>query len=155
MKMQTRSEKGISIDCSGDQIHLLHEIMKAHQALLGIFSREVGMPSARLVLLRLLAISHPDGIGVMEIARQLGVNAAAVTRQVKEMEAERLISRFPDLRDGRRNYVKLTSKGVQILEKIHKRAHKMETRLCKEINPDDLDIAIRVLSQIRAAIDKQ
>jgi DNA-binding MarR family transcriptional regulator len=153
--MNKQFEKGIRIDCSDDRVHLLHEIMKVYQALLGIFSREVGMPSTRVALLRFLAISHPNRIGVMDLARRLGVNAAAVTRQVKEMEVERLIARFPDSKDGRRNYVKLTPEGVQILEKMHKRSHEMEARLCKAIDPDDLATAIRVLSQVRVASEEQ
>ena len=155
MKMQQRLEKCINAHCSDDQVHLPHEIIKAHQAILSIFSREVGMPAARLSLLRILAISYPQGIGVMELARRLGVNASAVTRLVKEMEAERLIGRFPDSKDGRRNYLRLIPEGVQILEKIHKRAYELEARLCKQIDPEDLAAAIRVLSQVRAAIEEQ
>jgi DNA-binding MarR family transcriptional regulator len=152
VKMQKKLEKFLSAHCYDDQEHLPHEIMRAYQAMLSIFSREVGMPATRLALLRIIAISHPQGIGVMELARRLEVNASAVTRLVKEMEAERLIGRFPDSKDGRRIYVKLVPEGLQILEKLHKRAHEMETRLCKAIDPTDLATTIRVLSQVRTAI---
>ena len=67
----------------GDESHLLKEIMRTHQALLNVFSREVGMPAARLSLMRLLAICHHEKLGVMQIARRLGIDAAAVTRQVQ------------------------------------------------------------------------
>ncbi len=155
MKAKKNLEKCFDFDCSGDQIHLLHEIMKVHQALLSVFSRVVGMPSSRLALLRLLVISYPDGIGIMDLAKRLGINAAAVTRQVKEIEAERLISRYPDSNDGRRNYVKLTPEGVQKLLKFHKRGQEFETQLCKAIDPNDMTATIRVLAQVRSAIEEQ
>ena len=54
----------------GDESHLLKEIMRTHQALLNVFSREVGMPAARLSLMRLLAIGYHEKLGVMQIARR-------------------------------------------------------------------------------------
>jgi DNA-binding MarR family transcriptional regulator len=155
MKTKKKLEKCFNFDCPGDQIHLLHEIMKVHQALLSVFSRVVGMPSSRLDLLRLLVVSYPEGIGIMDLAKRLGINAAAVTRQVKEIEAEHLISRYPDSSDGRRNYVKLTPEGVQKLEKFHQRGQEFETRLCKAISPNDMAATARVLAQVRAAIEEQ
>ena len=72
----------------GDESHLLKEIMRTHQALLNVFSREVGMPAARLSLMRILAIGHHEKLGIMQISRRLGIDAAAVTRQVQAMERE-------------------------------------------------------------------
>jgi DNA-binding MarR family transcriptional regulator len=155
MKRQQRLEKCLSDHRFDNQIHLPHEIIKAHQAILSVFSREVGMPAAKLALLRILAISYPQAMGVMELARRLGVNASAVTRLVKEMETDHLIGRFSDSKDGRRNNVKLIPEGVQILEQMRKRAYELEARLCKRIDPDDLAATVRVLSQVRAAIEEQ
>src|SRR5512137_2005549 len=88
---------------TGDEPHLLREIVRAHQVLMAGFSREVGMPASRFALMRVLA----DGdAGVTDLARRLGVNAAAVTRQLQEMEAEGLVRRRADPGDGRRSYVR-------------------------------------------------
>jgi DNA-binding MarR family transcriptional regulator len=154
MKAPKKTEKCLNFHHSDNQVHLIREIMRAHHALLSACTREVGIPPAKLALLRLLAINYPDKIGVMELARLLGINAAAVTRQVKEMESEHLINRIPDSRDGRRNYITLTQEGIRGFEYIHKRAHEFEARLDKEINPADRDAAIRVLSQVRITIEK-
>src|SRR4030042_962676 len=72
-----------------DEPHLLREIIRTHQVLMAGFSREVGMPASRLELMRLLASADGD-VGVMELARHLGINAAAVRRQVQGMEGEGL-----------------------------------------------------------------
>ncbi len=137
----------------GDEPHLLREVMRVHQILLSVFSRQVGMPASRLALMRLLAVCHSEDIGIMDIARRMGVNAAAVTRQVKEMESEGLVDRAADARDGRRSYVRLTPEGLRIFEQLHERAHEFERELGSLVNGEDIATAVRVLSQLRGALE--
>ena len=138
---------------TGDEPHLLREIMRTHQEVLNVFSRQVGMPAARLALMRFLAIRHPEAVGIMEIARQLGINAAAVTRQVKVMESERLVERCADARDGRRSYVNLTADGLRIFEQLHERAHAFEQALSTAVSAEDMAATVRVLVHVRAALE--
>ncbi len=153
VKTAKKHSRGPILHDSGEQPRFLHEIMRTHYVLLSSATRVVGMPPAKLALLRLLAISYPDKIGIMELAKLLEINAAAVTRQVKEAEAERLVIRIPDSRDGRRNYVKLSSEGVRIFTLLHKRAHDFEALLYREIGPRDLEKATRALSKVRIAVE--
>ena len=81
-------------------------------------------------------------------------NAAAVTRQVKEMEEDRLIERFADEKDGRRSYVRLTERGRKAFELIHERAHELERAVCEPVGSEDVVTAVRVLERVRAAIQK-
>ena len=138
---------------TGDEPHLLREIMRTYQAALNVFSRQVGMPAARLALMRFLAIRHPEPVGIMEIARQLGINAAAVTRQVKAMESERLAERCADARDGRRNYVTLTADGLRMFEQVHEQAHAFEQALSTAVSAEDMATTVRVLVHLRAALE--
>ena len=138
----------------GKENHLIREIMITSQALLNVFSREVGMTSGRLALLRLLAVSDPDGVGIMELARLLGVNAAAVTRQVKGMEKDDLVERSADHRDGRRSYVRLTDKGRRLFGLVHDRAHEFEKALCGTAGEEDIAVAVSVLAKVRGAIER-
>jgi DNA-binding MarR family transcriptional regulator len=138
---------------AGDEPHLLREIMRTHQAALNVFSRQVGMPAARLALMRFLAIRHPEAVGIMEIARQLGINAAAVTRQVKVMESERLVERCGDDRDGRRSYVNLTVDGLRIFQQLHERGHAFEQALTTGVSAEDMAATLRVLVHLRAALE--
>jgi len=137
----------------GDEPHLLREVMRLHQVLLSVFSRQVGMPASKLTLMRFLAACRSEDMGIMEIARCLGVNAAAVTRQVKEMESEGLVDRAADARDGRRSYVRLSSEGCRVFERIHERAHEFERELGSPISSEDMATAVRVLSQLRGALE--
>ena len=138
---------------TGDEPHLLREIMRAHQAVLNVFSRKVGMPASQLTLMRLLAICHPEPMGIMEIARQLGINAAAVSRQVKAMESERLVARCADARDGRRSHVRLTAEGLKIFQELHERAHAFERALSTSVSAKDMAAAVRVLVHVRTALE--
>ena len=116
------------------------------------FSREVGMPASRFALMRLLAAPE-QGLGVMELARRLGINAAAVTRQVKSMEHEGLVQRHADPRDARRSHLSLSRKGSELFEQIHARSHELERSLASVITAEEMATAATVLSKLRAFIE--
>ena len=139
---------------AGNEPHLFREIMLAHQALLNVFTRKVGMTSARLALLRVIAVSGPEMLGVMEIARRLGINAAAVTRQVKEIEKDGLVERVSEPRDGRRVYVRLTELGRNAFTRVHELAHEFERTICGGVDSGEIATAVLVLSRIRTAIER-
>jgi DNA-binding MarR family transcriptional regulator len=136
----------------GDEPHLLREILRTHQVLMAGFSRKVGMPPSRFALMRLLAVTEGD-LGVMDLSRLLGVNAAAVTRQVKEMESEGLVRRRADRRDGRRRYVRLSPKGLKLFGEIHDRGHELERSLSSVIGSDEMAAAAEVLTRLRRFIE--
>lgn len=136
----------------GDEPYLLREIVRTYQVLMHGFTRKVGMPASRLALMRLLANSSPHGAGIMEIARQLGINAAAVTRLVQGMEKERLVLRRSDAGDGRRSYVRLSARGFRAFEEIHDRSHELERSLSSAIGIEEVNVAAKVLSMLRGMI---
>jgi DNA-binding MarR family transcriptional regulator len=132
--------------------HLVAEIVRIHQLLMAGFPRETGIPASQFAVMRLLAIAD-DGRGTMELARMLGVNAAAVTRQLQALERDGLVRRRADARDGRRSYVQLSAQGVDRFEKIHARAHDLERHLSSAVGPRDLATATRTLARIRARLE--
>jgi len=136
----------------GDEPHLLREIVRTHQVLMAGFSRNVGMPASQFALLRLLATADRD-LGVMELARRLGINAAAVTRQVQAMERTGLVRRGADARDGRRSYVTLSPKGLARFKTIHKRSHDLERSLSSIISAEEMAAAATVLSKLRSFME--
>lgn len=139
---------------TGRETHLLREIMRTQQAILGAFSRTVGVPAARLALVRLLAIAGPAGAGVMDLARRSQINAAAITRQVALLERAGLVTRKTDLQDKRRASLRLTLKGRRLFETVHARAHAFEDALTVAVTPEETAAAIRVLVAVRTGIEK-
>jgi DNA-binding MarR family transcriptional regulator len=134
------------------ETHLLRELMRTYQVLMGGFARNVGMPASRFLLLRLLANAEAD-CGVMDLARALGINAAAVTRQVQALEAEGLVVRAGDARDGRRCRVALSEAGRARFAEIHARGHALERLLAERIPQEELDAATATLARIRAFLE--
>jgi DNA-binding MarR family transcriptional regulator len=136
----------------GDEPHLLRELVRAYQTLVAVFARRTGMPAARFGLLRLLAVTEGDR-GVMDLARQLGVNPAAVTRQVQELEREGLVRRRADRRDRRRSHVDLSPKGRRVFAEIHARTHELERSLVAVLGEEEMRRAARVLGRLRVAVE--
>jgi DNA-binding MarR family transcriptional regulator len=138
---------------AGDEPHLVRAVMRTHQAIVQAFTRAVGIPSSRLVLMHIIATCETGDLGIMEIARQLGVNAAAITRQVQDMEAAGLVSRGTDPIDKRRSPVRLTETGRASFERLHQRAHNFERNLGASVSAEDIATAVRVLAQVCAVLE--
>jgi DNA-binding MarR family transcriptional regulator len=136
----------------GDEPHLLREVIRTYQALMAGLSRKIGMPASRFMLMRLLELAEDD-VGVMELSRRLGVNASAVTRQVQEMEQERLVVRRDDPRDGRRSYVRLSPKGRRLFARIHARNHEIERSLSSVRGVEEMTNATAVLAKLRTFVE--
>jgi len=139
---------------TGSESHLLRELYRTNQAMFNNVPRIAGISASRLALVRLLAIDLPDGAGTMEIARRLGVNAAAVTRLVSEMEGRKWIKRNADPSDARRSRISLTARAVQEFGIIHERLHEFERSLNAVLDEKDIETTIRTLSEIRNALEK-
>lgn len=139
---------------TGDEPHLFREVFRTYQVLMAGLSRRTGMSSSRFALMRLVVVAESN-IGVMDLSRQLGVNAAAVTRQVKELESEGLVRRRADSRDGRRSYVSLSPKGRRLFVAIHQRTHEFEQSLSSVLGAEEMRGAAMVLAKLRAFIESR
>ncbi len=138
----------------GDEAHLLREVFRTYQALMSGFARETGVPASRFALMRLLALCEKQ-VGITDLARQLGINPAAVTRQVQDMEQEGLIRRQSDSKDGRRSYIALSTKGRRLFEQIHARTHELERSLSAVIGPEQMSSAALVLIKLRTFVESR
>jgi DNA-binding MarR family transcriptional regulator len=138
----------------GDEPHLLREIARTYQVLMSGFARATGMPASRFGLVRLLAVAQKD-LGTTDLARHLEINAAAVTRQLQDMEREGLVRRHADSKDGRRSYVSLSPKGKRLFEEIHARTHELERSLASELGAAEMRRAAMVLAKLRAFVESR
>jgi DNA-binding MarR family transcriptional regulator len=136
----------------GDEPHLFREVLRTYQVLIAGFARETGVPASRFALMRALAVVD-RGVGITELARHLGINPAAVTRQVQEMEREGLILRHADRKDGRRTSVSLSSKGRKLFEEVHARTHELERSLEAVLGAEEMRGAAVVLSKLRTFVE--
>lgn len=63
-------------------------------------------------------LSQEGPQSVTQIAREIGYSHVAVSKMVREMAQAEYVSEGPDTSDGRRNVVRLATKGQEVAEKI-------------------------------------
>ncbi len=136
---------------AGDENHVFRDLFRTYQAVANAFTRCMGAPASRIGLLRMPAVGQ-GRLGTRQLARRLNVDAAAVTRQLKELEAEGLVIRRPHETDGRRTVVMLTRSGLAAFRAIHDQGHRFERALEAEVGPKDIQAARRVLEGMRRVV---
>ena len=73
----------------------------------------VGLSSVRLSALAVLAVDGPCTLGAL--AHSERVTAPSMTRLVSAMEADGLVQRIPSAQDGRKVFVRMTTRGADLL----------------------------------------
>lgn len=135
----------------GRYLHLLRELLLTYRQLLRQLAVETGLSGTQFELLRALALVGGSSTG-SALARELGVDPAAVSRLIAEVEDLGLVSRARDDRDGRRRLVALTEDGRRRMVALHAELHRRESALAGVIDPQSLETAVRVLRALRDAV---
>lgn len=111
------------------------------------FEGFVGVPMLRL---RLLATMYSAGeLSQADLQRQIEVDGATITRQVKQMEAEGLLQRRADPKDNRFTLVALTESGRVTVETLIMRGRDFERLAVQGIEAERLETAVDALSHMR------
>ena len=136
----------------GHYLHLLREVLLTYRQLLRRLTVETGLSGAQFEVLRELALA--DGRStVSALARELGVDPAAVSRLVAGLERLGLVARESDDHDGRRRPVVLAEDGSRRIVHFHAEAHERESALTAALDPQSLETTMRVLHTLRDALD--
>ncbi|MBD3109601.1 MarR family transcriptional regulator [Bacillus sp. AGMB 02131] len=77
----------------------------------------------------LLRLYQQDGISQEELAKQLLVDKATITRAIKKLEEENLVYRIRDEKDKRYYKVFITKKALDIKEEVFKKVHTWDEAL--------------------------
>jgi MarR family transcriptional regulator for hemolysin len=90
-----------------------------------------------------------QGASQRELAESMGVETPTMTRQLEQMERLGLIERQTVRGDRRAKRVELTDRGRDTLERMDALAAQVRSELLREVDPADLDVAVKVLMAIR------
>src|SRR5689334_11361482 len=71
---------------------------------------------------RLLFEMGPEGAGVLDLRRRLGLDSGYLSRLLRGLESERLVAVRPDPADQRRRVVVPTAKGRRAIERLDDRS---------------------------------
>ena len=136
----------------GHYLHLLREVLLTYRLFLRRVSEVLGVSGAQFEVLRQMALAG-GRTTTSALARELGVDPAAVTRLVAGLEELGLVTREEDERDGRRRPVVLTSAGRDFVVSMHAQLHEREAALEASLDEASVATAMQVLQTVRSVID--
>jgi DNA-binding MarR family transcriptional regulator len=127
---------------------LLQQITRTYYEILPAFERHMGMTRARWHLLKQL--SFEESLSQAALQQRAGVDGAAVTRQMKQLEETGVVVRRADPQDNRFTLVSLTPEGRQLVAGLMEQRAIFEAHTLAGIGPDEIAVTQRCLSRIRA-----
>lgn len=128
------------------------ELSRSTAAVVGAVDAAVGMVHGLgftdLMLLR--ALGGPDGGSLrrIDLARQLGLSASAVTRALLPLEKVGLVAREPDPRDARASRAVLTEVGRERLAEADETFGAKAATLLGRLSPEEVAELVRLLRLI-------
>lgn len=86
-------------------------------------------------VLGLMADTGP--IGIVELANRLGIDRAAVSRHVTQLEQKTLVKRTKHPSDNRQALIALTDKGRELVPLLQQRSHQINGQWLEALHPDE------------------
>ena len=130
---------------------ILHHIGHTYHELTASFERFMGMSRARWAILSRL--SRQESLTQAALARVLHVDAAAITRQVKQLEAEGLVTRWAAPEDNRFTVVALTAQGRDFVEKLRSERDRFEQIATRGLHVEEIEQMRRCLIHMRRNLE--
>jgi DNA-binding MarR family transcriptional regulator len=93
-----------------------------------------------------------EALSQTDLQRRLGVDPAAITRQVRQLEAEGLVTRRTDPVDRRVTRVALTAAGRQLIEDLLRKRAEFDARAAAGLDVDQRAALVRGLRHVRANV---
>ncbi|MEP6987074.1 MAG: MarR family winged helix-turn-helix transcriptional regulator [Chloroflexota bacterium] len=115
------------------------------------FSQYIGLSQTRSQLL--LSLLHGE-ISHASLQERLVIDGATLTREIKQFEAEGIVSRRFDPKDNRYTLVSLTAAGTQMATAQLEVYQSFQARFLEGISQEEQDAMLSVLERIRANIQR-
>ncbi len=153
-----------------DELHLRKPIsLLAHEALLntyysasrlrkkaGEFLRPFGLTDVQFNLMMLLhhQSGNQDGLNQAQLSNMMLVNRANITAIIDRMEKARLVIRTPMPDDRRYNVIKLTKRGIKLLDEIEPLYAEEVERIMAVLVKNEQKKLIVMLERVRGNISQ-
>jgi DNA-binding MarR family transcriptional regulator len=112
------------------------------------FTRRVGFSWSRVRVL--LWLRREGETRHSELRQHLGADGATITRLVKQLESEGMLSRRSDPADNRYTLAALTGPGETAADEIERSHRRFQQQLLAGVTERDRQAVLRVLQQLRA-----
>ena len=87
------------------------------------------------------------------LANRVNVSRQTMTYELDRLEEEGLAVRVSDDRDKRRKHVKLTDKGIKLLNEIYACQNKLSTEKMNEVPEEDWKVTLKTLGKYCEAME--
>ena len=126
------------------------EIGETAHALRKAFDRRaVGLGVTRAQWKVLFRLTRQQGLRQIELAEMLEIEPITLSRIVDRLEESNLVERRPDPSDRRAWRLHVTVQAQPLIAKLRAVADDLAADAFEGIDPNDIDIARRVLSRVR------
>ncbi len=136
-----------------DDWQLLAQVSQIFRSVSDSFTEQVDIPRGQATVL--CVVAKQDGITQSEIAEQLSVQGATVTKMLQRLEEAGLVSRQRDPEDNRLVRVRLTEAGCQKERSINEQFGSMQELIFKGIGEEERILLRRWLQQIIVNITEE
>jgi DNA-binding MarR family transcriptional regulator len=123
-------------------------VRRLHQAHREIWAREVpgGITSAQFAVLNVL--EQQPGIDQRMLGELVGIDRSTIAEMVRRLTARRLLTRFRDTGDGRRNLLRLTGEGATALRQAVPAVRRVSEQLVRVLGDRDRAELVRLLNLV-------
>jgi len=136
-----------------DSHHLrfMQQLGRSYRALVAGFEARTGLSMARW---RILVLLDAGGeLSQKVLARELGIDPAALTRQLKALERDGWVERHNDLLDARLTNVALTSAGQQLVVATRERRNDYIEEALGGVSAVELDALSDMLMKLEGRLN--
>jgi DNA-binding MarR family transcriptional regulator len=131
--------------------HLVRRVQQIANAIFTeeVRDRELTPPQFAL----LVALYRSPGADQISLSREVGIDRSTVADVVGRLRARGLVSRSRDARDARRNTVRLTGQGTELVETLAPRVLNAQERLLTSLDGAERAELLRLLTKVVIAHD--
>lgn len=109
-----------------------------------------GVTSAQYNVLRILRGASPEGLPTLELADRMVVHSPGITRMIDRLEKKNLVARIRSKEDRRVVHCLITQKGLELVNKMDRPVAKMNKKIVRNLNQQQLAELVVLLDQMRA-----
>ncbi|MCR8656457.1 MarR family winged helix-turn-helix transcriptional regulator [Paenibacillus endoradicis] len=141
------------MDCEfSEQEHILHILKGLGNSVNPKFERCTGISSSRYDLLYQLYIA--DEVNQSTLQKAVNIDSAAITRHLKQLELEGMVSRWKSQADNRVTFVRLTDNGRNQIEVYKKEKINFLSQMMHDFDAEELKILSNMLTRMQHNIIK-
>jgi DNA-binding MarR family transcriptional regulator len=132
-------------------LSLLRSVDLAKHRLSGLFGSE-GITFQQYNVLRILRRSGAKGLPTLEVGERMIERTPGVTRIIDRLEAKGLVARERCTQDRRRVWCRISSEGLDLLERLDGPVSRSDVAIFQDMTPDELDGFIGVLERLHTRL---